>query len=416
MSSSPFSSYRALLCKPHVALFFALAMFARLSYATVGFASLLTLQRATNSYAVAGGGLVAYGLASALLAPARARLVDLYGPIRALPPLALVSASLFCVVALAAKQAADTPSLLVALMGLSGCFLPPLGPATRRVWADVADHPGELRAAYSLDTVAEEGLFTVGPLLVGLVVAVASPRASLLLTALLMLVGAVGMTQSPLMKSAKVSVASDAASASPAVQASPLRARPFALLLLTMFAAGAGLGGLELAAVAYSDSVGGAAEAGAVLATISLASAFGGVIYGLRAWTGTAAQHVALCCLALGAGLGLLALATRSHSLAAFATTAFFMGLFIAPLIVAAYTRADDLSTPASRTQASTLVSTLNNLGTSAGTAATGVLVETAGPGIALLAGGAVMLAAGGLTARLRRQNLPRAALALSSD
>lgn len=59
---------------------------------------------------------------------------------------------------------------------------------------------------------------------------------------------------------------------------------------------------------------------------------------------------------------------------------------------MAAYTRADELASAATRTQASALVATLNNAGTAAGTAVTGLLVDRVGVPPALLAAAAVVL------------------------
>jgi hypothetical protein len=175
----------------------------------------------------------------------------------------------------------------------------------------------------------------------------------------------------------------------------------FLLLMGVTFGAGLGLGGCELAMVAFSDQTAGPAQAGALLAALSLGSALGGALYGTRDWSGTAFRHLVACCLALGLGLGLLALIARSTSLLGFVTVGFLLGLFVAPLIVALYTCADDLVTAGTRTQASTLVGTLNNLGTAAGTAATGILLGASGVGQALLLGASVMLATGLLALRV---------------
>lgn len=399
---------RALFSRPGASGFLAVAMLARLSYATVGFALLLLLEQVTGSYAVAGAGLVGYGLTGALLAPVRGRLVDRWGRVRALPLLAAVSAVLFTACAVLAAPLGDSPVALVALTTSSGCFLPPLGPVTRGVWAAAAADDDERRAAYSLDTVAEEGLFTVGPVLVGLIVAVSGPRAAVLLTAALMLAGTLAMVRSRLLVAAGDPSADDPDEGRVGQVGSPLKAPGFLLLLAVLFGAGLGLGGVELAMVAFADARGGPARTGAVLAVLGLASALGGAAYGTREWAGSAPRHLLMCCLALAAALGLLALASRGASLPLFTAAAFLMGLFVAPLIVTAYTCADDLVVAGARTQASTLVGTLNNLGTAAGTAATGLLVDRAGTGAALFAAGGVMLLAGVLASGLRQPGSPQ--------
>lgn len=372
---------RALLRTPDVPLFLAVALVGRLSYGTVGLALLLRVEEATGSYAVAGAALVAYGLAAALLAPLRGRLLDRAGPRRALPGLALAGASALVVLAV---LPADVPDVaLVALGGLAGSLAPPLGPVTRAVWAELADGPAALRAAYSLDTVAEEGLFTLGPLLVGGVVAVADPRAALLLTAGLLLTGSTGMALSPLCRGGRAR-----APVAGAVALRPLRSVPFRRLLVVLGGVGAGLGGVELAVVAHAGSAG---TAGALLAVLSLGSALGGAVYGVRRWARGAEVHLPVLTGALALGLAGLAALIALGGVLLVAAALLLTGLAMAPLLVAAYTRADALSDPGSRTEAGTLVGTVGNLGNALGTGLAGLLVDAAGPSTALLGGAGLL-------------------------
>ena len=379
---------RAFFFRPHVGAFFWSAMLGRLSYATVAFALILQVHAATGSYSTAGAAAVAKGLTGALLAPLRARLVDRWGRRKALPPMALCTALLLTAIALLGHPFDGAAPLLIALSGLAGCVLPPLGPVTRGVWADAAQSEAELRAAYSLDTVAEEGLFTAGPLLVGGVVAVADARSALLLTAVLMLVGTGAMVRSPLMGA---DVAAPRRGSGAAASGRPLLRSPaFVSLLLVLFGVGAGLGGVELAAIAVSGGDG-AASTGAVLAALSLGSAAGGTAYGARAWRAAASTHLVVLCALLGAGLTGLAALSGGAPLVAFGAAAFAVGLCISPVLIAAYTSADELSDRSTRTQASTLVGTVNNLGVALGTAATGLVLDSGGPARALVLGAFAM-------------------------
>ena len=394
---------REFYARPHVAVFFWSAMLGRLSYATVGFALILQVQRATGSYSCAGAAAVTYGLTAALLAPLRARLVDRWGRRRALPLMAGCTALLLILIAVLGEHfGGEATFALIALSGLVGCGLPPLGPVTRGVWADSASGDVELRAAYSLDTVAEEGLFTAGPLLVGVVVAVADARSALLLTAVLMLVGTGAMVRSPLMlEPAAVSDVDDTALPIGAPAPSLLARPAFVSLLLVLFGVGAGPGGVELAAIAVARGSA-AASTGAVLAALNLGSAAGGMAYGARAWRSDASTHLVVLCGLLAAGIGGLAVLSGSAALLVFGVAAFLVGLCISPLLIADYTSADALSDRSTRTQASTMVSTVNNLGGSIGTAATGLLLDSGSPARALLAG-ALALAGTAVVAAVHR-------------
>jgi predicted MFS family arabinose efflux permease len=96
----------------------------------------------------------------------------------------------------------------------------------------------------------------------------------------------------------------------------------------------------------------------------------------------------------------LLAGLAEIPSVLPFGGAMFLAGLCIAPLLVAAYTHADELSDSGNRTQASAFVNTVNNLGTAVGAGATGLLLDHVGPASALLAGGLV-LAGTAVAARL---------------
>lgn len=402
---------RAFFTRPHVAAFFAAAMLGRLSYATVGLALILRVQSATGSYSVAAAAAVAYGLTAALLAPLRARLVDGWGRRRALPSLTTGTVLSLVSIALVSPPPGEGRCWLVVLSGLAGCLVPPLGPVTRGVWADVAEGEGELRTAYSIDTVAEEGLFTLGPLVVGVVVAIADARTALLLTALLMFVGTGAMVRSPLLRGAAAdSHGDEGPSAPPGPPVTSLLRRPaFTTLLIVLFGVGAALGGVELAAIAATRARG-AASTGAVLAALSLGSAAGGTVYGARAWRGAAPAHLVVLCGALTAGLAALT-ALAGTPLLVFGTAVLALGVGVSPLLVAAYTSADDLSDLGTRTQASTLVGTVNNLGIAGGTAMTGIVLGHGGPARALLVS-ALTMGATAVAATTHRSAAGRAVVA----
>jgi predicted MFS family arabinose efflux permease len=155
-----------------------------------------------------------------------------------------------------------------------------------------------------------------------------------------------------------------------------------------MFGTGVGLGGLELAAVKFAQQHGGTASTGALLATISVGSAIGGACYGHRDWHRPLAAQLLLLSGALT--LTLAALAGVS-TLPLFAAGLFLTGLFVSPTLIAGYLLADHLNNATARTEASTLINTLNNLGTAVGTALTGLILDHAGVRTGIIAATAIM-------------------------
>src|SRR5690349_12014854 len=131
----------------------------------------------TDSSATAGVMVAGFTVASAL-APVRGRIVDRRGA-GALAAFAWACAAAIAGLVLAAALSAPTWAL-IALSVLGGLVLPPLGPFTRAAWG-LALEDRDLQRAFALDSAGEEGALIIAPLLVAVAVAVASPRAALLI-------------------------------------------------------------------------------------------------------------------------------------------------------------------------------------------------------------------------------------------
>src|SRR5690606_25514731 len=80
------------------------------------------------------------------------------------------------------------------LLGLSA---PALGPSMRAQWREIAPEGPPRRIAYSLDSIAEESLYLVGPLAASVILATGPARYGLLLAAGFVVVGTTGLVTSP---------------------------------------------------------------------------------------------------------------------------------------------------------------------------------------------------------------------------
>src|SRR5665811_1338956 len=121
-------SYRLVLSLPGARYAFALAILGRLSYGTVTLALLFTIQNATQSFAITGTVLGAFGIAT-LTAPLKSRLMDRYGQPLVLMTLGLSFPLAVLALALFAGSLTRYPTILVALGALAGLSTPPLGQA-----------------------------------------------------------------------------------------------------------------------------------------------------------------------------------------------------------------------------------------------------------------------------------------------
>lgn len=375
--------YRAVLRLPGVPRAFAAATLGRLSYGTLSLSLLLAVQQATGSYLVAGTALGAFGVLSVLM-PAKARLIDRYGQRRVIPVLATGFALSLLAMAACSAAGVTRGSVYVGLAALVGLVAPPLGPSMRALWAALAPEPAARQRAYSLDGVVEDTLFAVGPLLAGLLVAVASASVALAVTAVVNVVGATAMATSP---AARLH-APPAAAHTRAPLTGPFQSRAFTLLVLVLFGVGLGGGPVDLAVVARAQDGGDAGAAGYVLAALAVGSAVGGLVWGhLTHHRRTSTQLAALVAVtALG-----YALAAGTPTTPVLAVVLGLTGLAGAPLFVVSYLAADRLAPTGTGTEATTWVNTSSNAGLSVGAALAGLVIDRSGPTGALLTGAAVL-------------------------
>ncbi|WP_434095636.1 MFS transporter [Streptomyces griseus] len=362
---------------------FGAALLGRLSYGMVSFSLVLAIKEATDSYAVAGTLMALFGLTSVLLSPARAGLVDRYGPRRALLPMATAYALLLTGLAFATAWPGASGFLLGILAVPAGACTPPLGPVMRTLWSSLVPDRRLLRRAYSLDAVAEELLFVTGPLLVGLLVHVAAPSVGLAASAVLVLVGTLALISSPPVRGWADREKAPPGPTSPRglvprLWSSPLRRRPLhggtglRQAICVSAALGMCLGAFDLLVIAFADEHKSHSTVAWVLAALSGGSAIGGLVYGAVPWR--ASGRLRLAFLAAALGLSLAAMGVSPHPFMLIAGAA-IGGLFVAPALTTAYLIADECADPAGRTRAGAWVNTSFNAGSAGATAAVGLLV-----------------------------------------
>lgn len=398
-ATSPRPSYAAVLRIPYARRTFAAVLVGRLSYGMVSIAVLLAVTRTTGSYAVAGTVMALFGATSVFLSPARAALVDRYGPRRALLPMASLYAVLLGALAVVSWRPGASGPVLGVVAGAAGACAPPLGPTMRTVWSELAADRGLLRRAYSLDGVAEELLFVSGPLVVGAVVQFAAPAATVLLAAVLVVAGTVGFVTSPAVARMP---GRGPASKEGARKRKPRVAARIVPPVVAAGGVGLSLGALDLLVLAFAEQRGHGDDVVAwIFAALSGGSAVGGLLYGAVEWRSGARLRLAL----LTAGLGLaLAGAGLAPNLAVLTGAVVCAGLFVAPALTTAYLVADESAPAGARTQAGAWVNTAVNAGISAGAAVSGLLVAHFSPTLGFaLAGAAALLAATAVGAGRRR-------------
>ncbi|OIK27593.1 MFS transporter [Streptomyces malaysiense] len=373
-------SYAAVLRLPGARRTFAAALTARLSYGTVSIAVMLSVTRATGSYAVSGAVMSLFGAASVFLMPVRGALIDRHGPRRALAPMALLYGALLTLLAVLTWRPGAPVAPLAVVAALAGGCTPPLGPTMRALWAELAPDRHLLQRAYSLDGVAEELLFVSGPVLVGVLTGVAPPASGIVLSALLIVAGTGVFVASPVMPGPRPAV--------PGARLGGVRG----LLAPAVVALGVGLtlSGVDLLTMAYASAHGyGGDLVPWVLGALSAGSALGGLANGAVRWVVPARTRLLRFSVALGLVVAVAGLAPDLRVLTAALALA---GFFFAPTLTTAYLAADESVPAGSRTQAGAWVNMGVNAGSSAGALATGLLIGRMPLGVCFLVAGATAL------------------------
>jgi hypothetical protein len=123
--------------------------------------------------------------------------VDRLGQSLVLVPAAIVQGALLTAFVFVVRGGAPVVAI-IAVAALAGAVLPPISACVRALWSEVASDAQTLEAAYALDAITQEIIYTLGPLLVGAVAVLLSPAASVLLCATITVAGAVFFATSTL--------------------------------------------------------------------------------------------------------------------------------------------------------------------------------------------------------------------------
>ncbi|MFI8103097.1 MFS transporter [Streptomyces sp. NPDC086023] len=378
------AGYAELLRTRHAARLLAGTLVGRLPTATANIAIVLFIRAEGGSYTLAGALAAAYGLATAAGQPLLGRAVDVYGQPRIQLPAAVVSALAMGVLALS-----GTGSLVLAYAAaiVAGLFTPPLEGGLRALWPSVlGGREDKVHAAYAMDAVAQEIMYTVGPLLVTLMVAVWSPAAALMVINVLGVLGALAVVTSEPARRWR-------SEPREAHWLGALRSRGLLALLAAFFFVGSALGSISVAGVAYADDHGGQAVYGWLMAALGLGALVGGVAYGARQWAGSAERRLTVLVGLLALGYVPLLLTPGPVPMAALSALA---GVFLAPSLACAFVVVDRHAPAGTVTEAFSWLVTFFGVGAAIGTAAAGPVVELAGTaasfGVAVAGGGAAFL------------------------
>ncbi|MGR8011511.1 MFS transporter [Streptomyces hypolithicus] len=377
------TGYADLLRTRHAARLLAGTLVGRLPNATAPIAIVLFTRAEGGSYSLAGGFAAAYGLGTAVGQPLLGRAVNLHGQPRVQLPAAVVSALAMVLLCLAGI---DPLGLAYAAVALAGLFTPPLEGGLRALWPGVLGREDRVHRAYAMDAVAQEIMFTAGPLLVTLLVALWSPAAALLVINAAGVLGALWVVLSEPSRAWRPGPRE-------AHWLGALRSPGLLALLGSFFFVGLALGSITVAGVAYADDHGREAVYGWLMAALGFGALLGGVVYGARQWAGAPERRLRAIVALLAAGYLPLMLTPGVPAMVALAALS---GVFLAPALACAFIVVDRHAPSGAVTEAFSWLVTTFGVGAAVGTGAAGPAVEHGGT-----AAGFAVAGAGGVAALL---------------
>ncbi|MGV9566177.1 MFS transporter [Streptomyces sp. NPDC003480] len=383
------AGYLEILRAKHAARLLVGTLVGRLPNATAAIAVVLFVRAEGGTYSLAGVLAAVYGVANAAGQPLLGRLVDLHGQPRVQLPAALVSALAMAAFALTGLE----PRVVAyAAMAVAGLFTPPLEGGLRALWPSVLRREEQVHTAYAMDAVAQEVMFTVGPLLVTLCASLWSARVALVVLSVVGVLGALSVVLSPPSRAWRSAPRA-------AHWLGALRSPGLLALLGAFLCVGIALGSITVAAVSYADGHGGDTVYGWLMAGVGLGALAGGMLYGARRWPGAPERRLRVL-------VGLLAVCylplTLVPGAVAMVLLAVLAGVFLAPCIACAFIIVDRHAPSGTVTEAFSWLVTTFTVGASVGTGVAGPVVQAGGarwgfavPGVAGVVSFLVLLATG---------------------
>ena len=349
-----------------------------------GVSMIIFVHARTGSFGVAGLVTGFYSLAFALAGPLLGRQVDRRGPRVVLAPAAIVCVlALVAVVAIGEGSAATVP--LTAAAVVAGAMVPPISGVLRRTWPELVPR-SDLHTAYLFDSVLIEIVFVCGPLLTGLLAAVVSPAAPLLVSAGFVLVGTAWFLLVPVVRGERPAPREHhhpaGALTSPTIRYITLAGLPI----------GASFGALDVSLPAFGAAHGSSALGGLFIASLSVGSILGAAaVSALGDRIGDLRQASLRMTVYQPLAIAPLLLAPSPAVLVPLALLA---GSFAAPMITLRSSVAELAMPPGTGTETFTWLLLTVMVGASASSAIAGPLVEAGGWRVGVVLAVAVPLVA----------------------
>jgi MFS family permease len=350
------------------------AFIGRLPLSMVGLGCVLLVASETGSYGYGGAVAAAGAVTTAAAGPLLGRLADTFGQRRILLPVTLVFAASGVGFLAAIKD--DWPAVTVFLFaGLAGACIPPVSSMIRVRWTHLLRGTSRLPAALAMESVVDEFVFIVGPVLVTFLSTTGHATSGVVTAFVLAVVGSVlfaaqGRTEPP--------PGGHASRRGP----SAMRTPGLRVLFVVGAAVGAILGTLEIALVAFADEVEAMSLSGVLIAALAVGSMTSGIGWGTVHWRTPLNRRLALVLVLLTLLILPLLVIENVWVMVPFVVVA---GLSLSPSLISSFTLAELLVPQSAVTEAFTWIGTALGLGVAVGASLAGVVVDEVGANASFL-------------------------------
>jgi MFS family permease len=392
--------YAEIFAIPRAWRFSVAGIIGRMPMSMYGLGTVLLISAGTGRYGLAGSVSAAGSIGGALCAPQLGRLVDRLGQHRVLIPVCVIFA--LSVAGLALAVGLGAPVWTLFLCGIAGgATMPQTGPMARARWSVLLAGSPRLHTAFSLESVADELCFVVGPAAVTVLATQVHPAAGVATAALCALLGSLWFASQ---RSTEPPVVAGTRSRPPGAARErgglPLPGRRFRLaspslvvLVPAYLFLGAMFVAIDLSTVDFATRLGHKPLAGFILGCYALGSGTGGLWYGSRSWHAPAWRRLAITLPLTVAGVCTF---WAMPNLLVLTPVIFLCGMTIAPSLIAGYSLLESTSLPGRATEAMSWLSTGISVGVACGSTASGFVLDAYGP-----RWGYAFAAASGVTAAL---------------
>ncbi|WP_369130253.1 MFS transporter [Modestobacter roseus] len=366
--------YLHVLRTPHAVPMVLAALIGRLPLSMLGLGSVLLVQAETGSYGL-GGAVAAVGaVATAVAGPVIGRLADTHAQRRVLLTVLAVFVTSGVVFLTSVRQ--DWPLWTVFLSaGAAGASIPPVSSMIRVRWTHLLRGTPRLPTALAMESVVDEFVFIVGPVLVTFL-STTGHTTSGLVTAFTL--AAVGGVLFAVQQRTEPPPAEHEHRGGP----SAMRIRGLRVLFVVGAAVGAVLGTLEIALVAFADEVDQRSLAGLLIAGLAAGSMASGIGWGAVHWRLPLRHRLVAALLVLSVCTVPLLLVDGYWVMLPLVVLA---GVAVSPSLISAFTLAEVLVPRVAVTEAFTWIGTALALGVAVGASLAGKIVDAEGANASVL-------------------------------